>query len=256
MNTGMSGSVSTMITTEVRSIAAVHASTAIGTRTAKTSCGRYRAKYASSPSTPLTAAVAISPASAPSAAVGMSKRRRSTNAIRSSDVASAAALRPVASNPAANTARATRTPQNAMTSRGSSGRCSNARATIAANNVAWIRSAIVARNPKRTSAARATRAGRTRRRSRGSSGRTASGLYRRASCRCRGRPRPGCGRTGRGCAGARQPLPEHVIRPALIDHDDRKEDDRHDRHHLERVGCGRRVLHRQVVGVLDTITFG
>ena len=51
----------------------------------------------------------------------------------------------------------------------------------------------------------------------------------------RRRSRVGARSAGDGAVLAAEPCPEDVVRPALVEQDDRRDDQRHDGHHLERV---------------------
>ena len=105
MKTGTSGSVTSITSADVTSMATTQARTATGTTRARTTCGRNRPKYASSGPMPCVARVAISALSTPSRATGSCRSRFSTSSRRSWDKTPVAARRPASSNAHANAPR-------------------------------------------------------------------------------------------------------------------------------------------------------
>ena len=90
-NSGISGSVTAITRREIQCVAVTVATTAAGTSTASTSCGRYRAKYGSSPSRPRVARAAIRPGCCRSSQAGPSRRECPVGLRRSWESACAAA---------------------------------------------------------------------------------------------------------------------------------------------------------------------
>ena len=94
---GISGSVTAITTPEIQSTAVTVASTAAGTSTDSTSCGRYRANQGSSPSRPRVARAAIWPGCCPPSQAGPSRRLCPVSLRRSCDLTRAAARSAAAS---------------------------------------------------------------------------------------------------------------------------------------------------------------
>ena len=114
MNTGIRGRVSTIVTVATQSSVTMRASTATGTTTASTSCGRYLAKYPSRASTPRVASVVSSPVRCPDSQPGPSRTACSTTWPRSADLTSADARCAAASCTQTSPARAATTAARPM----------------------------------------------------------------------------------------------------------------------------------------------
>ena len=143
--------------------------------------------------------------------------RRSASASRSSERTLAAARRPATSIAHASAPRTANASASTISSSRTSARVapSNARATIRASSVACARTGTTVATPSAVSSASSGRTDRVRRTRRGSRARTAS------SAPASGRP------AGRLAAD----VPEHVVRPALVEEHQRREDRGDDRDH-------------------------
>jgi hypothetical protein len=113
MNIGTSGTVTTTMTADSQSAARMRTPTTSGTITARASCGRYRAKYGSSASTPRVASVASSPERVPDSQPGPSRSAARSTWPRSSRTVPAAAACAADSCAHASAARAPNTTTSA-----------------------------------------------------------------------------------------------------------------------------------------------
>ncbi len=131
-NTGISGSVTRIVSAAVRSANASRSSTASGTTAATASCGRYPARYGSTASTPLVTRVLTAPARSPRRATASRSTRSRSRAF------TVAAVRWVSTRcPHSTAARAPTTPARSaipsppLANRASSSACASTSTAVA-----------------------------------------------------------------------------------------------------------------------------
>ena len=210
-----------MIAADVTSIVTIQATTAAGTRAARTSCGRNRPKYVSRAVAPNTATAATSALWVPSNAAGWSTSRRCAIPSRSCESTLVAASRPTASNPQARPARRANTKSTSASGPVRSARAlpANDPAITRASRPAWASTSTAVASPIATSAASRRRTERARPTSRGSRGPVADRLsemvLQRAECRTRGAQGPATRRPSRST----RPFVDRTGREAVDDED-------------------------------------